>query len=177
MVAAFLMTMEREETLAVIRETVLPADKREGLQQAERIAYWLDEFGRIPFTNYRIGLDPIIGALPWLGDTLTAGLSIYLIGTGVYYNLPKIVILRMAANVALDFILGLVPYLGDATDFFVKANRRNLRLLREYAGERTTPRLSDWLFAGSLMLLLIALAAATMTLSFWLLRKMWLWLN
>jgi hypothetical protein len=169
--------MARENSLNVIRETILPAGRREGLQQAERIAYWLDEFGRIPFTNYRIGLDPIIGAIPWLGDTLTAGLSVYLIGTGVYYNLPKIVILRMAANVAFDFILGLVPYLGDATDFFVRANRRNLRLLSEYAGERTTPRLSDWLFAGSLILLLLALVATTMTLSFWLVRKMWLWIS
>jgi hypothetical protein len=169
--------MDREDSLTVMRETILPTDRREGLQQAERIAYWLDEFGRIPFTNYRIGLDPLIGAVPWLGDTITAGLSVYLIGTGVYYNLPKIVILRMAANVAFDFTLGLIPYIGDATDFFVKANRRNLRLLREYAGERTTPRLRDWLFAGSLILLLLALVATTMTLSFWLVREAWRWLN
>lgn len=169
--------MNPEERLPNLRETILPADRRTGLQQAERVAYWLDEFGRVPFTNYRIGLDPIIGAIPWLGDTFTAGLSVYLIGTGLYYRLPKIVLLRMAANVAFDFILGLIPYLGDVTDFFVRANRRNLQLLREYAGERTTPRLSDWLFAGSLILLLIALAATTMTLSFWLLREIWQWLN
>ncbi len=169
--------MKNDETLARVREMVLPDDKRTGIQQAERVVYWLDEFGRIPLTNIRIGLDPIIGAIPWLGDTFTAGLSIYLIGTGLYYGLPKTVILRMASNVAIDFLLGLVPYVGDAADFFVKSNRRNLRLLREYAGERTTPRLSDWLFAGSLILLLLALVASTMTLSFWLVRKAWFWLS
>ena len=169
--------MNTNETLTRVRAIVLPADKRAGIQQAERIAYWLDEFGRVPFTNYRVGLDPLLGAVPWLGDTFTAGLSIYLIGTGLHYGLPKLIILRMAANVAFDFLLGLVPYLGDATDFFFKSNRRNLRLLREYAGERRTPRLSDWLFAGSLILLLLALAASTMTLSFWLMRKAWLWLG
>ena len=169
--------MNNDETLTRVREMVLPDDKRTGIQQAERIAYWLDEFGRIPLTNIRIGLDPIVGAIPWLGDTFTAGLSIYLIGTGLYYGLPKIVLLRMASNVGIDFLIGLVPYVGDAADFFVKSNRRNLRLLREYAGERTTPRLSDWLFAGSLILLLLALVASTMTLSFWLARKAWLWLG
>jgi hypothetical protein len=169
--------MRNEETLTRVRELVLPEDKRTGIQQAERIAYWLDEFGRIPFTNYRIGLDPLIGVIPWLGDTFTAGLSIYLIGTGLYYGLPKIVILRMSANVAFDFLLGLVPYAGDVADFFVRANRRNLRLLLEYAGERTKPRLSDWLFAGSLILILLAIVASTMTLSFWLVRQAWLWLS
>ena len=171
------MPMRNDETLRRMREMALPDDKRTGIQQAERIAYWMDEFGRIPFTNIRIGLDPLIGAVPWLGDTVTAGLSVYLIGTGLYYGLPKIVLLRMAANVAFDFLMGLVPYVGDASDFFIRANRRNLRLLSEYAGERRTPRLSDWLFAGSLILLLLALVASTMTLSFWLVHKAWLWLS
>src|SRR5262245_9425173 len=95
------------------------------IEALDRIASILDDFIRIPFLNIRIGLDPILGLVPWVGDTLTALFSLYLIGSAIQYRAPKIVILRMAMNVAFDYLLGIIPFVGDASDFFVKSNRWN----------------------------------------------------
>jgi hypothetical protein len=169
--------MEPENRLSALPAKTESGEQRTGLQTAERIAYWLDDALRIPFTNFRIGLDPILGLVPGLGDTLTALLSVYLIGTAVYYRLPKTVLLRMAFNVAGDYLLGLIPYLGDASDFIVKSNRRNLRLLRQYANERTEPRLSDYLFVGLLLVGLLALIMGGIAFTYFvasrLLRSLW----
>jgi uncharacterized protein DUF4112 len=47
--------------------------------------------------------------------------------------------LRMAGNVALETVVGVVPIAGDIFDIAWKANIRNLALLRTYlaAPERT----------------------------------------
>jgi hypothetical protein len=125
-----------------------PAGHEEGveIQKLDRIAGLLDDFIRIPILNIRIGLDPILGMLPWAGDTVTALFSLYLIGSAIQYQLPKVVILRMAMNVAFDYLVGIVPFVGDASDFFIKSNRWNLNLFRKYARERRRPSPSDYLF-------------------------------
>ena len=38
----------------------------------------------------------------------------------------------MLGNVALDGVFGAVPLVGDAFDVLWRANRRNMRLLREW---------------------------------------------
>ena len=45
---------------------------------------------------------------------------------------PSRVIARMLGNVALDGVFGAVPLVGDAFDVLWRANRRNMRLLREW---------------------------------------------
>ncbi|MCI0335942.1 MAG: DUF4112 domain-containing protein [Acidobacteria bacterium] len=127
------------------------------LEHLERMARWLDDLIRIPFLNIRIGLDPILGAVPWLGDTATAVFSIYLIGSAIFYSVPKIIILRMAVNVGLDYLLGIIPFVGDATDFFIKSNRWNMNLLRRYARERRKPGLSEYFFVGGVIAALVLL--------------------
>src|SRR6266536_5789031 len=80
------------------------------------------------------------------------------IGSAIQYRAPKVVIMRMAMNVAFDYLLGIIPFVGDASDFFVKSNRWNVNLLRRYARERRRPSLSDYLFVtaviGSLVLMI-----------------------
>jgi len=125
----------------------------------DRIARLLDDFIRIPILNIRIGLDPILGLLPWVGDTLTAIFSLYLIGSAIQYRLPKVIILRMAMNVAFDYLLGVIPFVGDASDFFVKSNRWNMNLFRRYAQERRRPVLSDYLFVVVVIGALVSLIA------------------
>src|SRR5262249_47421806 len=99
------------------------ANREEGvvIDGLDRIASLLDDFIRIPILNVRIGLDPILGLIPWAGDTLTAFFSLFLIGSAIQYRLPKVVILRMAMNVAFDYLIGLIPFVGDAADFFIKS--------------------------------------------------------
>ena len=136
----------------------------------------LDDLIRIPILNIRIGLDPILGLIPGAGDTVTAAFSIYLIGSAMYFGVPKVVILRMALNVAFDYLIGLIPFAGDAADFFFKSNRRNLRLLREYAGERRNPGLFDYLFVFVIIGGILVLIAGGVALAFYSLKsigKLW----
>jgi len=149
---------------------VIRRDEDEGVEGLDRIASILDDFIRIPFLNIRIGLDPILGLVPWVGDTLTALFSLYLIGSAIQYRAPKVVILRMAMNVAFDYLLGIIPFVGDASDFFVKSNRWNMNLLRRYAQERRRPGLSDYLFVTVVIGALVSLIAGGAALIFYSLK-------
>jgi uncharacterized protein DUF4112 len=140
------------------------------IENLDRLAHILDDFIRIPLLNVRIGLDPILGLVPWAGDTLTALFSLYLIGAAIQYRAPRILILRMAMNVAFDYLLGIIPFVGDASDFFVKSNRWNMNLLRRYAQERRRPSLSDYLFVTAVIGALVLLIAGGVVLIFYSLR-------
>jgi hypothetical protein len=145
-------------------------DEETDVEGLDRLAYILDDLIRIPFLNIRIGLDPILGLVPWFGDTVSALFSLYLIGASIQYRAPKVVILRMAMNVAFDYLLGIIPFVGDASDFFVKSNRWNMNLLRRYAQERRRPRLSDYLFVTAVIGTLVLLIAGGVWLIFRALR-------
>jgi hypothetical protein len=128
---------------------------------ARFLAELLDQRFRIPGTSMRIGLDPIIGLIPGIGDTLAnlAGSAILFIGAKA--NLPKVVLLRMALNIALNTLVGAIPFVGDLFSIWFRSNVRNAQLLERYASQpRTSAATTDWLFVfaviGGLVLLLIA---------------------
>lgn len=123
--------MSRAPT-ATIRDADAPTP--EAIERLERLAFWLDERFRIPGTNWRIGLDGLLGLVPGVGDTATALLSLYFVLEAKRLGVPNGVILRMLANVGLDAAVGSLPLLGDLFDVAFKANRRNLRLLRRHFG-------------------------------------------
>lgn len=145
------------------------AKREKGIESEglDRLAWILDDLIRIPILNVRIGLDPILGLLPWAGDTVSALFSLYLIGSAVQYRLPKVIILRMAMNVAFDYLLGVIPFVGDASDFFVKSNSWNIELLRKHARGRRRPRVSDYLFVTVVIGALISLIAGVIALVFY----------
>jgi hypothetical protein len=130
-----------------------PADA--GLERLRRFSYWLDEGIRIPGTRWRIGLDPILGLLPGVGDAAGAILSIAIFAEAVRRRTTRLALLRMAANIAIDALAGTVPVLGDLFDAFWRANQRNLALLDR---QTTYPpqaddakRLPVWLVGGALL--------------------------
>src|SRR5262245_20791055 len=114
-------------------------DEGADMESLDRLARVLDDFIRIPVLNIRVGLDPILGLVPWVGDTLTSLFSLYLIGSAIQYRAPKVVIMRMAMNVAFDYLLAIIPFVGDASDFFVKSNRWKMTLIRRHTQERRRP--------------------------------------
>jgi hypothetical protein len=79
--------------------------------------------------GYRIGLDPIIGLIPLLGDFLASTLSFWLIYDAARLGIRKRVLARMAGNVLVETLFGAVPVLGDLADAAWKANARNMRLV------------------------------------------------
>ncbi|MGE3465466.1 MAG: DUF4112 domain-containing protein [Pyrinomonadaceae bacterium] len=123
----------------------------------DNLSHYLDGLFRIPGTGWRFGLDSLIGLVPNIGDTLTLMPSLYIMVSGVRYGVPKITLLRMAFNLGLDYVVGSIPFAGDAFDFFWKANKQNMDLIRTRAsgiGKGTT---SDYVFVFGLIGLLIAI--------------------
>lgn len=94
----------------------------------------MDNAIRIPGTSYRVGLDPIVGLLPGVGDVLGLAVAAYPLIEARRLGVGKRVLLRMVGNVAVDAAVGAVPLLGDLFDAAFKANVRNLRLLEKELG-------------------------------------------
>ncbi len=92
----------------------------------------MDDRFRIPGTGVRFGFDPIIGLVPGAGDTVTAAIGVYTLAQVRKAGLPMSVLARMAGNLAIDWLVGMVPILGDLFDVGFKAHRRNAALLRRH---------------------------------------------
>lgn len=140
---------------------------------AEGLVRFLDDGITIPGTKYRIGYDGLIGLLlPGAGDALTATGALSLFFLAVKRGAPRIVLLRMALNVAIDTALGAVPFIGDLFDFAWKANRKNLRLIERVA-ERAEPRsFMDYLFVAALGVFVLGLVLLPVVLAVYLLAKL-----
>lgn len=88
-----------------------------------------DDLVRVPGTNFRVGLDPILGALPVAGDITAGALSLYIVFEAARLGVSYSTLVRMIANVSVDVAVGSIPLVGDLFDFGWKANRRNLELV------------------------------------------------
>lgn len=102
------------------------------LEYAEKLVRLMDDQFKIPFTNFRFGIDPLIGLIPFVGDAVSFVVSALIVTAFVRHGVPRSVILRMVANIVLDLLVGGIPVIGDAWDFFFKANRKNLKLARKH---------------------------------------------
>lgn len=87
----------------------------------------------LPGTDFRFGLDAVIGLVPGFGDFMGMVIGAVVILEALRLRAPWVVIGRMAVNLWLDGVIGSVPVIGDLWDFWFKANVRNLRLLEKHA--------------------------------------------
>lgn len=154
------------------KETRAKEDIERSLDQLSR---HMDGLFRVPGTGWRIGLDALVGLVPGVGDFATTAVSFYILAAGVRYRVPKVTLLRMALNIAIDYLLGAVPVVGDLLDVAWKSNQMNVDLLRERAAvgasEAREAKLSDWLFVGLIMLVLLVLLLGSIGFSVWLLSQ------
>lgn len=126
------------------------------LARARALTRLLDSAGRVPGTNLRFGLDPLLGLIPGLGDVAGAGLAAYVVILAGRLNAPRAVIVRMLANVAIDTVGGALPVLGDVFDVGWKANSRNLALLERLAEQpEKTAGASRFVVIGTMALLVL----------------------
>jgi len=123
------------------------------------VARLMDSAFVIPGTNFRFGLDPLIGLIPGIGDGATALTSLMLFLRAATYGIPRIVMARMALNIILNTSLGAVPVLGDAFSFWFKSNDKNYELFRKHAAAPGTSTRAEWTFVlallGGLVLVLV----------------------
>ena len=98
-------------------------------ERLARLAWLLDSSIPIPGTPWRIGLDPLIGLFPVVGDLAGVLLSSYIVREAAALGVSRSILARMVFNVALEGLVGMIPFAGDVFDAAYKANQRNVRLL------------------------------------------------
>ncbi|PSB21681.1 DUF4112 domain-containing protein [Phormidesmis priestleyi ULC007] len=109
-----------------------PDSKTASLQRLRSIAHILDNAIPIPFTPYRVGIDPIVGLIPGGGDLVMAGFSVYIVWESARLGLPRSTVTQMVSNLVFDTLAGTVPVAGDLLDVTWKANSKNIRLLEAH---------------------------------------------
>jgi len=105
------------------------------LRRARGLAHVLDDLLPIPGTRIRIGLDPILGLVPGLGDWISWMISGHLLWCAWKLDVSATTLIRMTAYLAIDAVFGSVPVLGTIFDIGWKANDRNLRILERHVAE------------------------------------------
>jgi hypothetical protein len=127
----------------------------------------LDEAFRVPGTNFRFGIDGIIGLVPGVGDVLAGLLSLIIPIAAWIRGVPYITLMRMAANLGIGVLIGSIPIFGDLFDIVWKANRRNYRLLTRHLGEPRRHTWRDWAFLGFLAAIFALIFAIPIVLVVW----------
>jgi hypothetical protein len=129
------------------------------LERLRRLARLLDNAIPLPGTRFRIGLDPIIGLVPGLGDVIGAIFSTVIVYQAARLGAPRSTLVRMLANIAVDTLVGEIPLLGDLFDFGWKSNTRNIALLEQHLDRPVAAKVASrrvLLLVGAGLLLLFA---------------------
>lgn len=152
---------------------VVSGDPR--VARATALARVLDSAFRIPGTRIRIGLDPLIGFIPGIGDAIGLAIGGYFVWAAWRIGAPPVVLGRMLGNAGLDALVGAVPLLGDLFDVAFRAHQRNARLLEAYADApgRTTSRERRklWVLVAALVALVLVVLAS-LVLGLWALARL-----
>jgi len=106
-----------------------PADVRQRIEAMEKI---LERAVTIPVLRRKVGLDAIVGLIPFAGDLLTAVMGIYAVWEARNLGLPRWKQWRMIANIGFDTAIGTIPVAGDLFDFLYRSNTRNLKIIRAH---------------------------------------------
>ncbi len=131
------------------------------IAKLERLRYlsniW-DNALSVPGTKLRVGLESIIGLLPFGGDLIGLLLSCYILFHAIQFKLPKTILVRMVANILIDAVAGVVPIFGDLFDTAWKANTRNVDLLEAHLQKPTLSHSANRKFLFLLWLGILAIA-------------------
>jgi len=137
------------------------------LTRVRRLSQFLDNAFTIPGTSYRVGVDPLLGLFPGMGDYLGAFLSGYIVFEAARLGSSRATLGRMVFNIILETILGLIPGLGDIFDVFWKANAKNTTLLEQNLASSETREKTDWVFLVTLLVGLALIIIGIASLSIW----------
>ena len=106
-----------------------PKSVRQRVEAMERI---LERLVVIPGINRPVGLDVVLDFVPGVGPTAAAALGAYLAWEARNLGMSKSQVARMAGNIGVDWLLGLIPFVGAVPDFFFRSNTRNLRIIKRH---------------------------------------------
>lgn len=138
-----------------LRYTRTPQTER--LKWVDYMARIMDNQFKLPGTNFRFGLDPILGLLPVAGDLASFAMSATIILTIARHGASGKLVVLMLINLAIDTVVGSVPILGNIFDFAFKANERNVRLLRRHYEEGKYQGSGKGIFIAAVVAVLVVL--------------------
>ena len=123
------MTSPSDDRPTAFRLSTDPASVRQRVETLERV---LERAFIIPGLNRPVGLDVLLDLVPFLGSTAGAVLGAYMAWEARNLRMSKWQITRMAGNVGVDWLLGLIPWVGAIPDFLFRSNTRNLRIIKRH---------------------------------------------
>src|SRR5690625_217339 len=136
-VVRLVQRIERPDVRNLACETMkMPRDAPD-MRDIEFLAVLLDSQFRVPFTQFRLGLDPILGLIPGVGDAVLALPAFYILYRAHRLGVRRRVLARMGWNIVIDLAVGAIPLLGDIFDAAFRANLCNLALLRQELATET----------------------------------------
>jgi hypothetical protein len=106
-----------------------PQSVRQRVEAMEKV---LERLFVVPGTKRTVGLDVILDVVPVVGDVAAAALGAYIIWEAKNLGMSKTQMARMGGNVGIDWLLGLIPFVGIIPDFFFRSNTRNLRIIKRH---------------------------------------------
>lgn len=143
--------------------------REEEVRQVAKVVRWLDDLVRVPGTRFGIGLDPLLGLVPVVGDAISGFVSLSVLAVARRRGVPSVVLARMLLNVGIDTLVGMVPVVGDVFDVVWRANIRNLALLERHEGElEPRARAGDYAMVAAAAGMVALSVAAPLFLLVWL---------
>ena len=140
---------------------------------AEFLAKILDTTVKIPVTPFYVGLDPLLGLIPGIGDMIANLIGTVILILAARLRVPQIVITRMSLNLLINGTVGAIPILGDLFSIWFRSHARNAELLRRAAMQphRETQQARLYvagIIGGTVVLLVLAIAGVL-----WVVVKLW----
>ncbi|MES2902644.1 MAG: DUF4112 domain-containing protein [Pseudomonadota bacterium] len=106
-----------------------PKAIRARIEMLERL---MENMIRVPGLNRGIGLDVVLDFVPVVGPTAAAALGTYLAWESRNLGMPKSAMVRMAGNIGVDWLFGMIPFIGAVPDYFFRSNTRNVRIIKRH---------------------------------------------
>lgn len=107
--------------------------------------------------GFRFGLDGILGLVPFIGDLVTSGLSIYIIAQAAALGVGPATLIRMAINVGIENVFDMIPVIGNFFDFYWKSNAKNIQLLEKHLADPARETIKSRMVIALICFTLIAL--------------------
>lgn len=94
---------------------------------AQRLVALMDT--KFTVFGIRFGIDPLLDFLPGFGSAIGAGISCYLFWIAYQLKVPIRIYWMMGWHILLDYLLGILPFIGVIADVFYRSNTKNLAIL------------------------------------------------